>query len=123
MVLMRALHRAGTRVMEPVHACELEVPADTLSAVLAALGAVGGHVHESRPGGGAWELRGELPARAVHGFRTALPGLTRGEGFLLSRRSRVRPVAGAPPRRARTDGNPLNREEYLLHLRRSGPGG
>ncbi|MES0832823.1 GTP-binding protein [Nocardiopsis tropica] len=123
MVLMRALHRAGTRVMEPVHACELEVPADTLSAVLAALGAAGGHVHESRPGGGAWELRGELPARAVHGFRTALPGLTRGEGFLLSRRSRVRPVAGAPPRRARTDGNPLNREEYLLHLRRSGPGG
>ncbi|MFJ9553473.1 GTP-binding protein [Nocardiopsis sp. NPDC101807] len=123
MVLMRALHRAGTRVMEPVHAFELEIPSDALSAVLAALGASGGHVHESRPGGGAWELRGELPARAVHGFRTALPGLTRGEGFLLSRRSRVRPVVGAPPRRARTDGNPLNREEYLRHLRRSGPGG
>jgi len=123
LVLMRALHRAGTRVMEPVHAFELEVPADALSAVLAALGGAGGHVHESRPRGGVWVLEGELPARAVHGFRSALPGLTRGEGFLVSRRTRVRPVVGTPPRRARTDGNPLNREEYLIHLGRSGPGG
>lgn len=123
MVLMRALRRAGTRVLEPVHAFELEVPGHALSPVLARLGGAGGQVHESRPERGAWALTGEMPARAVHGFQSALPGLTGGEGVWVSRPTRSRPVAGAPPRRARTDGNPLNREEYLIHLARSGTGG
>ena len=43
-------------------------------------------------------------------------GLTRGEGVLESTFDRYEPVRGALPTRPRTDRNPLNREEYLLHL-------
>ena len=47
-----------------------------------------------------------------------LPGLTRGEGLLECSFSRHEPVAGTPPTRPRSDNNPLNREEYLLHVAR-----
>ena len=42
LVLMEALRRAGTRVLEPIHAVRLEVPADTVSAVLPVLARLGG---------------------------------------------------------------------------------
>jgi ribosomal protection tetracycline resistance protein len=40
---------------------------------------------------------------------------------LESRFVRYRAIQGRPPRRARTDHNPLDRKEYLLHVvRRTG---
>ena len=50
--------------------------------------------------------------------RQRLPGLTRGEGVLECSFSRHEPVTGPPPTRPRSDHNPLNREEYLLHVAR-----
>jgi ribosomal protection tetracycline resistance protein len=47
-----------------------------------------------------------------------LPALTRGEGLLecdLAVAS-YQPVTGKPPIRPRTDDNPLDRKEYLLHV-------
>ncbi|OOC53869.1 MULTISPECIES: GTP-binding protein [Nocardiopsis] len=123
MVLMRALLRAGTRVLAPVHAFVLEVPAHSLNRVLPRLTGLGGRVHDSVLDAHTWTLTGEMPTSAVHTFQSALPGLTGGRGLWLGRRSGSRPVTGTPPRRARTDGNPLNRQEYLIHLGRSGPGG
>ncbi|MGW5689731.1 hypothetical protein ACWEWX_01835 [Streptomyces asiaticus] len=47
-------------------------------------------------GATGWLLRGELPARRVHGFERVLPRLTHGEGVWWSRPCADRPLrAGA----------------------------
>jgi ribosomal protection tetracycline resistance protein len=49
-------------------------------------------------------------------LQQALPALTRGEGVLEWAFDHYRPARGPVPARARTDHNPLSREEYLLHV-------
>jgi ribosomal protection tetracycline resistance protein len=119
LVLMDALKRAGTRVCEPMHRFELEIPADTFgatSSLLARLGAVPRTQELRSP---AYTLWGEIPATKVHELEQRLPALTRGEGVLLeSAFDRYREVRGEIPTRPRTDDNPLDRDEYLLHLTR-----
>jgi ribosomal protection tetracycline resistance protein len=48
----------------------------------------------------------------------SLQAPTRGEGLLECVFDRYRPVEGDVPARPRSDRNPLNRDEYLLHLAR-----
>ncbi|MEV5508345.1 elongation factor G [Streptomyces orinoci] len=116
LVVMAALERAGTVVYEPYHGFELEVPGWALGAVSGALGASGAQVRDAVPGSGTWTLRGVVPARQVPVLERGLPGLTRGEALWWSAPAMDRPVGGVPPRRVRTDGNPLNRAEYLRYL-------
>ena len=52
----------------------------------------------------------------VHQLQQQLPGLTGGEGVLESAFDHYEPVRGTAPSRPRTDNNPLNRKEYLLHV-------
>jgi ribosomal protection tetracycline resistance protein len=52
----------------------------------------------------------------VHEFTAALPGLSHGEGAMWTRPGMDRPVRGPAPTRARLDGNPLDREQYLRFL-------
>ncbi|MGW7689471.1 tetracycline resistance ribosomal protection protein Otr(A) [Streptomyces asiaticus] len=95
-VLGEALERAGWRIYEPYHAFELELPAETLAAVTAQLAAAEADIGESADGATGWLLRGELPARRVHGFERVLPRLTHGEGVWWSRPCADRPLrAGA----------------------------
>jgi ribosomal protection tetracycline resistance protein len=116
LILMSALRRAGTVVCAPRHRFRLEAPADAaLAPVLARLGAV---VHTTTPAGSAVVLAGDLPAAAVHELQQRVPGLTRGEGVLECGFDRWEPVRGRPPVRARTDHNPLNRQEYLRQVAR-----
>jgi ribosomal protection tetracycline resistance protein len=115
-VLMRALAAAGTEVSEPCHAFELDVPADTVSAVLSALIAAEAEIEASEGGTTAWSLRGNLPARTVRDVEQTLPALTRGEAVWLSQASGDRPVRSRPAARERTDGNPVELGEYLRHL-------
>ena len=120
LVLMAALAEAGTQVLEPVHEVELEVPADTVPAVLSAVAAARGTPEEIVPGDGVPTLvRATVPAAELRGLGQGLPGATHGLGTLTSRWSGHRPVAGTPPTRARTDGNPLDRKEYLLRAFRT----
>lgn len=119
LVLMTALTRAGTRVHEPIHRFELELPADTLGQVLPALArlrAVPGAPSPSPAAAGAYVLEGDVPAAHAHELQQQLPALTRGEGVLETRFDRYQPVAGPPPDRPRTDHDPLHRDEYLLHV-------
>jgi ribosomal protection tetracycline resistance protein len=118
LVLMRALQHAGTMVYEPIQRFRLEIPADLLGPMLPALARV-----QAAPGaptrrGDTCALEGEIPAARVHELQQQLPALTRGEGVLECVFGGYRPVRGTPPTRARTDGNPLNRKEYLLNLRK-----
>lgn len=61
-------------------------------------------------------IEAELPAAAVQEVQRQLPGLTVGEGVLESEFVGYRPVSGSAPERRRTTPDPLNREEYLMHL-------
>ncbi|WP_406069724.1 TetM/TetW/TetO/TetS family tetracycline resistance ribosomal protection protein [Streptomyces sp. NBC_01020] len=116
LVLMRALKRAGSRVFEPCQMLEAEIPGDALNAVVGCLVPLGAEVTGSTEAGPSWLVTAELPVRRVQEFQRALPGLTRGEGAVWSRPGQDRPVRGPVPNRPRTDGNPLNREEYMRFL-------
>jgi ribosomal protection tetracycline resistance protein len=118
LVLMDALRRAGTTVCEPMHRFRLEIPADTLGAVLPALTRLRAVPAAPVPVGSAYLVEGGVPAGAVHELQQLLPSWTRGEGVLDSAFDHYRPVAGPALSRARTDQNPLDRKEYLLQVQR-----
>lgn len=120
LVLMAALSTAGTRVFEPCHSFEVEVPAETVGAVVTRLAACEAEIRDTRPEAQSWLVTGEIPARRVREMQMSLLPLARGEGAWSSRPRGDRPVTGSPPSRVRTDGNPLDRAEYLQHLRRRG---
>jgi ribosomal protection tetracycline resistance protein len=122
LVLMSALQRAGTAVHEPIHRFQLEVPADTLGSVLPVVAALGGVPGAPAVRGATCTIDGEIPAAHVHALRRQLPSLTRGEGLLESTFDGYQPVRGTTPTRPRWDHNPVNREEYMLHVARRVPG-
>jgi ribosomal protection tetracycline resistance protein len=122
LVLMTALLRADTRVHEPVHRFTLEIPADTLALVLSMLARL--HATPGTPElrGSSCFVEGDIPAVRVHRLRQQLASLTRGEGVLDTALDRYQPVQGQIPVRPRSDHNPLNRKEYLLHWQRRAAG-
>jgi ribosomal protection tetracycline resistance protein len=120
LVLMAALREAGTRVCEPVHRFRLELPAETLAATLAMLAGVRAVPYKAMPQDASFVLEGDVPAAQIHPLTRLLPGVTHGDGLLDTSFDHYRPVAGSPPRRPRTDANPLDPKEYLLRVTRSG---
>ena len=118
LVLMTALREAGTTVYEPMHRFRLEVPTDTVRAVLATLARLRAIPQVPALGAESSVLEGEIPAAAVYQLEQQLPGLASGEGVLESSFERYQPVTGVIPNRARTDHDPLNRRDYLLHVLR-----
>lgn len=117
LVLMSALRRAGTRVYEPVNRFELDVPPETVSTVLSGVNEIGGIPQDAVVTPGSGHVEGLIPAGKLHDLQRRLPGLTGGGGVLLSRFWGFSAVSGPIPRRKRSDGNPLNRQEYRLYLR------
>ncbi|MGW5722679.1 GTP-binding protein [Amycolatopsis sp. NPDC003865] len=118
LVLMAALREAGTRVHEPVHRFELEIPANAVSAVLLKLAQLRAVPGEPAAGPSSCTLHGTIPAEHVHAFEQALPALSQGEGVFLSEFTGYRPYPGPPPTRPRTGENPLDRKEYLARVAR-----
>ncbi|QDY07987.1 TetM/TetW/TetO/TetS family tetracycline resistance ribosomal protection protein [Micromonospora sp. HM134] len=116
LVLMAALRTAGTTVHEPVNRFELEVPDDTVHAVTSRLVAARAVVDRCDTHGPVSHLQGTIPASNVHDIERQLPGLSHGEGVFVSTLTGHRRTTGTPPVRPRTDGNPLNRREYLTHV-------
>jgi ribosomal protection tetracycline resistance protein len=115
LVLMAALQQAGTRVCEPIHRYELEIPTDALPAMVPTLARLEAPPLEQTAKGPAVLLRGQIRAALVHTLQAQLPEVTRGEGVLESTFDGYLPVRGTPRTRPRTDNNPLNREEYLMN--------
>jgi ribosomal protection tetracycline resistance protein len=113
LVLMTALRVAGTRVCEPIHRFNLELPDDVHGAVLAALPKDNAAPLETTQSGGIVVISGTVPAALVHRLHQRLPELTRGEGMLTTALDHFRPVASAPPRRPRIHDDPTDRDTYL----------
>ncbi len=116
LVVMHALRYAGTRIFEPCHAFEVEIPRDLLPVITTRLMTLEARIRETLAGPTTWQISGDIPARLVHMMTKDLPKLTRGEGVWWSRPLGDRLYIGVVPDRERTDGNPLNPKEYLFHL-------
>ncbi|MPZ98587.1 MAG: GTP-binding protein [Dehalococcoidia bacterium] len=118
LVLMAALQQAGTVVCRPIHRFRLEAPAETLGALLPVLARVEAIPRTPELRGVSCVLEGDIPAARVHELQQQVPAATRGEGVLEVEFDRYEPAGGATPSRPRTDYNPLDRKEYLLHVMR-----
>src|SRR5207248_1009264 len=118
LVLMSALKQAGTVVCDPISHFRLEGPVDTLHAILPALVRMQAVPQATMTRGSSCTVEGEIPAARVYELQQRLRALTRGEGVMESEFDHYEPVRGDIPIRPRTDHNPLNRKEYLLHLTR-----
>jgi ribosomal protection tetracycline resistance protein len=116
LVLMSALKQAGTKVYGPIHHFHLEIPADTFGRILPVLAQLCAVPQTSAIRGSSCLLEGEIPAARVHELQQQLPGLTRGEGLLECAFDHYELLRGMIPSRPRSDHNPLNRKEYLLHV-------
>ncbi|TCO34622.1 ribosomal protection tetracycline resistance protein [Kribbella steppae] len=116
LVLMQAIADAGTTVHEPVNHFDLDVPPDSLSKVLSLLAESRALVEQTTLHDDIATLQGTIPAATTHPFETHLPGQTHGEGILTTTDTTYTPAPAPTPTRPRTDGNPLNQKQYLLHL-------
>jgi ribosomal protection tetracycline resistance protein len=118
LVLMQALHRAGTSVCEPVVRSELEIPAASIGAVTAALGRLGASLETQALRGDLATIETVLSVGRAQELQRELSRLTGGEGVLEAAFVGYEPVTGKGPTRRRTAANPLNREEYLQSFAR-----
>ncbi len=126
LVLAAALAAAGTRVHEPCQRFEADVPTERLGVVTGFLAHLGARIDGTELAGDGWAVTGEIPSRLAYQAQQRLPGLTNGEGAWSVTPGGDRAVDGRPPVRARTDGNPFDRAEYLRFLAQrnlsAGPG-
>jgi ribosomal protection tetracycline resistance protein len=99
LVLRQALDLAGTVVCEPVARVRLEVPADRLGPVLAALARLRAAVRAFRPDGTETVIDADVPAASLRSLQDQLAELTSGEGILESAFSGYQPVRGTFPAR------------------------
>ncbi len=116
LVLFAALAKAGTTVCKPMSRFDLTGPSAAISVLMRALTDAEASIGATEVGTSALRLVGELPTERVHGLAQLLPGLTSGEGLLSTSPVGYRRLRHGRPMRARTDGNPLDRVEYLRHL-------
>ena len=117
-VVMRALEAAGTVVCEPTVRVSLEIPTNTIGAVLPELARLGAAIETPSLQRKLSTIELVLPAMRAHDLQRRLPGLTGGEGVLESSFAGYQPVSGDQPARQRTTPNPLNLSEYTMHLAR-----
>lgn len=116
LVLMQALHMAGTEVCEPIEMLELEIPEDTFGAVCGVLLNARATVRNSYQAGVSHRIVCEIPTAELRAVEQQLPGLTHGDGAWEASFAGYRPVPGDAPTRARSGPNPLNRAHYLAEV-------
>ena len=121
LVLMQALHNAGTQVCHPISRVRIDAPANSTGGILSALAQLGAAIHAQSVRGDDVAIEADLPTTAAQALHRALPALTNGDGVLESSFAGYQPVRGEPPTRRRTTANPLNRQEYLAALSGQAP--
>jgi ribosomal protection tetracycline resistance protein len=106
LVLVQALDDAGTVVCEPTARVTVEVPTDSVGAVLPAMARLGAAVDVPVPHGHLSTIEALLTTARVDEFQRDLPRLTRGEGVLESSFGGYQPVSGEQPLRHGWSGLP-----------------
>jgi len=95
LVLIQALERAGTVVCEPTVRVSVEIPADTIGAVVPAIARLGAAVEPPSLSGTAATIVAVLSAARADDLHRQLPALTRGEGVLDSTFAGYQPLSRA----------------------------
>jgi ribosomal protection tetracycline resistance protein len=93
-VLMEALRKARTKVYEPVNSFDLELPPDSVSQVIAKLAEADATLENTEVAPDRATLKGLIPVGRIHAFEAQLPGLTHGEGVLLTTFDGYQPITG-----------------------------
>jgi len=99
LVVKQALEQAGTVVCEPVVRARLDIPAESLAAVMAALARLDAAVETPSLHGALWRIDATLPAARTQDLQRQLAALTGGEGAFESSFAGYEPVSGEQPRR------------------------
>ena len=97
LVLRQALEQAGTVVCEPMAQVRVELPADAIGAVTAALARLGAAVESPSLRRRLATIDAELAASQAQELQRRLPGLTSGEGVVDASFAGYRPVSGEQP--------------------------
>jgi ribosomal protection tetracycline resistance protein len=116
LVLMQALHTAGTEVCEPIEDLQLEIPEESFGPVCGVLIAARATLQDTVPHGSTLRITCQAPSAELRSIEQQLPGLTKGEGSWESQFAGFRPVTGDSPKRERVGPNPLHRAHYLAHV-------
>jgi len=103
-LLLEAIAAAGTTVLEPINHFDLEIPADSLSRVLALLAENHGALNSTALTPTTAHLTGTLPATTTHTFESHLPTHTHGEALLTTTSTTHHPTT--PPYPTRKNGRP-----------------
>lgn len=93
-VLNQALQEAKTKVYEPVNSFDLELPPDSVSPVIAKLAEANATLENTEVTPDRATLKGLIPVGRIHAFEAQLPGLTHGEGVLLTTFDGYQPITG-----------------------------
>ena len=117
-VVMQALERARAVVCEPTMRVHLEIPADTIGGVMAALARLGADVESATQRGELAVLETVVSAGGARDLQRRLSALTHGEGVLESAFEGYEPVVGELPIRPRSTPSPLDLESYVAHAGR-----
>ncbi len=117
LVLMDALTRAGTAVYEPLNEFELSAPTHAISQAIYRLTTADASFERPILHAETFLLTGTIPVATTEPFKRNLSEITEGEGLLLTKPAGFRPIVGEFPTRKRVDFNPLNRKDYMLHIR------
>ncbi|MFU1793941.1 GTP-binding protein [Paenibacillus azoreducens] len=119
LVLMDALVQSSTVVYEPIYSYELTVPEEAMSKAVFKLSAIQAVVSETVVENGMALITGTIPVGVTESFKRSLHAFTQGEGFMMAEPAGFIQVHGDVPSRPRTDYNPLQRNEYLMHVMRA----
>ncbi|MBR4710621.1 MAG: TetM/TetW/TetO/TetS family tetracycline resistance ribosomal protection protein [Clostridia bacterium] len=106
-----ALMQAESRLLEPIAAFELRVPAEMLGGVLSSLRATRAEVNETLPEDDWITLRGEAPFALFRAWQDGFAALTRGRGSLKLHLSRYAPCHNEAEVVAAAAYNPLEMPE------------
>jgi ribosomal protection tetracycline resistance protein len=102
LVVMQALEQAGTVVCEPTLRVSVDVPTDTIGAVMPALARLGAALETPSVQGKLATIETVLPAARARDLQRELAGLTGGEGVIESSFGGYQPVTGDQPVRRRS---------------------
>ncbi|KKI90008.1 tetracycline resistance protein [Bacillus sp. SA1-12] len=116
LVLMNALHKAGTNVYEPVNSIQLTLPESSLSKVLSRLSVLKGTYQDPQFQKEIVYINGTIPVRHSDLLELDFHSLTSGEGTISIKPGGYKKVDQTIPKNKRSQPNPLNRGEYFLHL-------
>ncbi|MDR0270500.1 TetM/TetW/TetO/TetS family tetracycline resistance ribosomal protection protein [Paenibacillus sp.] len=119
LVFMEALVQAGTEVYEPIYSYVLTVPKEAMSKAVFKLSAIQAIISETDVEHGMAHISGTIPVSMTESFKRSLHAFTQGEGFMMTEPAGFIQVHSDVPTRPRTDYNPLQRNEYLMHVMRA----